>query len=673
MGRLVWVVLGLLGWTVVAAPASWADPAAGLTESRGSLISPRRMPRASIDAERVPASVTVITAEDIRRSKASTVQQLLIPLAGVTFSDQQGFGLASDSTLNLRGIVNSSRTNALVLVDGVRQNRLTGDDVHWQAIPVDQIERIEVIRGGGGLIYGEGALSGVINILTKQDAARPVEAETGLEVGSFGWEQYALNVRGRTEPARYSVLYHRRLVDGERESSSSRNTTIRTHAGLDVAPGLSADVHVMHSEDTTGFPGLLTIAQSQQRSEQTNAFHGFNTSETDDVSLDLIAGPFEGLSSALSLFWNRRIQTSKDSINFNAFTVTPSRGLSLRTNHEWIGLNVEHLLVSGVELSQDKATTGDPGAGPDSETNRAGYGLFAEETLTFWNRVSLVGGLRYDRSRYTASLSFPDFTGTLLFEGWSPKVGLSVVLVPQRLRAFTVYSRPFKAPNVDDFSSRLGSFSRSNANLVPQQADTYEVGLQGTVVPGFSVDATAFYIRLAEEILYNNVAFTNQNFDTRRFGTELSLQARPAEGRWRGSIAYTFVDAEFSEGDFVGRTIPGTPAHTLSTSAGVSPLPGLWVDLSWRVVGRAVRFNDFDNILEHARSYGVVDLLVQYDVPRRWLGSRGPEATAYLRIDNLTSEEYSSYQSSNSVSLVTGAGEAPMPPIGFTGGVRVRF
>ncbi len=673
MGRWMrWVIgLSLLVGIAASGPVSWAEPAT--TESGGALLSPRRIPGLSLDAERVPASVTVITAEDIRRSKASTIQQLLMPLAGVTFSDQQGFGLASDGTVNLRGIVNSSRTNALVLVDGVRQNRLTGDEVHWQSIPVDQIERIEVIRGGGGLIYGEGALAGVINIITKQDAAKPLQTEAGLEVGSFGWERYSLNVRGRTAPLRYGILYTRRLVDGERESSWSRNTTIRTHTGFDVAPGLSADVHVMHSDETTAFPGLLTLNQSQQRSEQTNAFHGFNTTDTDQVSLDVTAGPFEGLSSVLSLFWSRRVQTSEDAINFNAFTITPSRGVSLRTNHEWTGLNLQHLLVSGVELGQDKATTGDPGAGPDSETNRAGYGLFLEETLTFWDRVSLVSGLRYDRSRYTASLSFPDFNGTLLFEGWSPKAGVSVALVPKRLRAFASYSRPFKAPNVDDFSARLGSFSRSNASLTPQQADTYEMGIQSEPAPGFSAGATAFYTRLSDEILYNNLAFTNENFDTRRFGCELSLRAQPAEGRVRGGLAYTFLDAEFLKGAFRGRTIPGVPPHTLSTNVGVSPLPGLWVDVNWRVVGRAVRFNDFDNILDKARSYGVVDLVAQYDVPQRWLGGpRGPEATAYLRIDNLTSEEYSSYQSSNSVSLA-GAGEAPMPPIGFTGGVSVRF
>src|SRR3989338_8013316 len=96
-----------------------------------SVASLRRIPGLFMEERNIAASVTIITAEDIRRSNASTIQELIAKAEGSTFSDQQGFGLASDGTLNLRGIVNSSRTNALVLLDGVRQKRITGDEVHW--------------------------------------------------------------------------------------------------------------------------------------------------------------------------------------------------------------------------------------------------------------------------------------------------------------------------------------------------------------------------------------------------------------------------------------------------------------------------------------------------------------------------------------------------------------
>ncbi len=637
-----------------------------------TLVSSRRIPGRTLETSRVPAHVTVITAEDIRRMAASTIQEVLARQAGVAFSDQQGFGLGSDGTVNLRGVVNSARTNALVLLNGVRQNRITGDEVHWQSIPVDQIERIEILRGGGGLIYGEGALAGVMNIMTKQDSERPLESESGVEVGSFGWQKYAVSARGRSGPLRYGTNYTRRLVEGHREFSWSRNTTLTSHAGLTLIPeALQMDVNVLHSEDTTAFPGLLTLAQAQQRAQQTHSFHGINTNETNQVSLDLVAGPWAGMTNAITLFWTRRVQTSEDSTNYNLFTITPTHGLHARTNYEWSNGATHNLMVTGLELVQDKATTGDPGVGNDSESNRAAYGLYAEDTLTLSDRISLVAGLRFDKSRYEEDLTFPTFNGTLRFEGWSPKLGVRVAAIPQTLDLFASYARPFKAPNVDDFSSRLGTSFNGNADLQPQQADTYEFGVQANNAD-LRGEATVFFMRTNDEILFDQIALSNQNFDIWRSGLELSVRYDPPQQRVRGGATYTFTESEFSEGSFVDRTVPGTPEHTINTSVGISPLEGLWIDLNWRLVHDFFRVNDMENKLGGADNYGVLQLVAQYELPKLTSWRHGPDVTAYFKIDNLTHEEYSSYESSNGSNL-TGAGEAPMPLISFIGGVQVKF
>lgn len=671
MSHRIWFpVAALLLWLAGSPPARAAsDPEAGA----GALLSARRIPGTALDVAKVPASVTIIRAEDIRRMSASTIQEVLARAEGVTVADQQGFGLSSNGTVNLRGIVNSSRTNALVLVDGVRQNRITGDEVQWQAIPVDHIERIEILRGGGGVTYGEGALGGVINIVLKHDGDRLIFTEHSTEIGSFGWQKYYTGARGRSGPWRYGASYTRRLVDGYRESSQSRNTTVTTHTGVSLGPQTAMEVNVLHSEDTTGFPGLLTSAQTEQRRRQTNPFHGINTTETDQVSLDLVTGPWEGLSGALTYFWRRQVQASEDSINFNSFTVTPSQGLNLRTSSEWAGTSLGNLLVSGVELSEDKATTGDRDAfaGPDSESNRQGYGLYLEDTLTAWDRVSFVTGLRYDRSHYEESLSFPDFTGSLRFQGWSPKLGLIVNAVPGTLDVYTSFARPFKAPNVDDFSSRLGSSFRSNADLKPQQGNAYEVGARLST-ERFQANAAAFYTLIDREILFNSLSFTNENFDTRRFGVELGLRGEWPGRRVRNYVTYTFIDGEFREGRFVGSDIPGAPAHTLHAGIGVSPLESLWVDLDWTLVSGMVRVNDLDNRLSGADNYGVLNLLCRYTVPTRLTGRFRPDVSIYGKIENVTNEEYASFQSSNGLNT-SGAGEAPMPPTSFRGGVTVAF
>ncbi len=672
-GRWVCWFVGLLvpfAWILPCTAQEHATPPVSVHQEE--LASLRRIPELYMDERSVPASTTILTAQEIERSGASTIQELLSRAEGVMWTDQQGFGLGSDGTLNLRGVVNSSRTNALVLVDGIRQNRITGDEVHWQSIPVEQIERVEIVRGGGSLIYGEGALAGVINIITKKRGEKRLETEEGVERGSFGWQRYHVAARGHWQPLGYDVDYSRRLVEGYRESSASRNTTIGVHTSVEPIPLVSGTMNVLHSDDTTGFPGGLTQAQTDQRRRQTNAFHGFNHNTIDQVSLDLVGGPWEGLSGVVNLFWRRWVQTSEDSIAFNSFTVTPSRGLSVRTNSEWTSGAIHNLLVNGIELINDKATTGDRDAfpGPDSESNRNGYGLYAEDTLTLWDRASFIGGLRYDRSRYQESLTFPSFEGTLRFQGFSPKAGVTFTVVPETWHLFASYARPFKAPNVDDFSARVSNF-HGNVDLKPQQADTYELGTKFSKAP-INGQATWFYALTDHEILFNGLTSQNQNFDTRRVGCELSGRLESPDHGLRSYLTYTFVEPEFRKGAFAKHLVPGTPRHTLNAGVGFSPVESLWIDLNWQLVDDFFRINDMNNSLGKAKGYGVVNLVLTYELPKRLVARGCPKTKAYLKIENLTNEEYVTFQSSNGRN-VGGAGQYPMPPTTFTGGVSVQF
>ncbi len=678
-----WIVLPPLA----GAPSSAAQDASQQSSSERAvalspmLVSVRRIPGLSIDASTFPGNATVITAEDIRASGASTIHDVLRRAEGVTVMDTGGFGLGSDASVNLRGVSNGSRTNALVLVNGVRQNRLTGDEVHWQTIPIGQIDRIEIIRGGSGTIYGEGALAGVINIFTKQDSDRPLETQEGLELGSYGWQRYSVDVRGHAAPLRYGVSYDRRLLGGYREFSQSRNTTITSHGGLDVAAGTQLSVNVLHSADTTEYPGGLKPGEEQQRRTQSVPGRAsLFDDETNQVSLDLVSGPYDGLTWMVNTFWRDQVVDSRLS---NLFTNTPSRGMSLRSSHEWAGRDLGNIMISGVELNDDKASTGTRGDPRTDESNRRGYGLYFEDTVTLWDHVSLVAGFRYDRSRFEEdiiafdSLGNPvNFVGTLVFEGKTPKIGAAYQVIPEGLTVFTNYSRPFKAPNIDDFASRSPEF-KGNVSLKPQQGDAYEAGARAHLGP-WNLNATTFYARIDDEILFvqgvpgNPFVFQNQNHDTQRFGVETAARFALPERGLRGYVTYTYVDALFRKGAFEGQRLPATPAHTLHAGMGVSPLRDVWMDLDWEFVGDFFRINDVTNVLP-GRSYGTLNVTFQYDIPPVRVHGRGLETHAFVKILNVTNERYSEFQSSNGSVLATGAGENPMPPIHLMGGITVKF
>ena len=117
-----------------------------------------------------PVNLSIISAEDIRASSARTVPDLLAEQAGVTLHDLFGNN-ATSASIDLRGFGATGTQNTLILVDGRRIADIDLSGVQWSAVPLTAIERIEVVRGGASVLYGEGATAGVINIITRSPAA----------------------------------------------------------------------------------------------------------------------------------------------------------------------------------------------------------------------------------------------------------------------------------------------------------------------------------------------------------------------------------------------------------------------------------------------------------------------------------------------------------------------
>ena len=659
------LAVGLVAWAgassaVAQDPPMPPDIKQVIEPGASALTAPRRLPGLLVDVSEFPGNATVVTAEQIAASSASSLPELLGRYEGVSVMDFSGFGLGADGSVNLRGVVNSSRSGALVLVDGVRQNRFTGDEAHWQSLPLEQIERIEILRGGSSVIYGEGALSGLISITLKHRADRPLETEEGFEVGTFGQYHEFASARGRTGPVNYSTGYDRHDVRGYRESTKARTTTIHEHVGVDLLPTLHVETGILHEADTTFSAGGITPEQSEARRRQHGAFLGFFDDETTQVSLDAVWRGPAGLSLTSAAFQRSR---ESDSIFGSRYAImTPSQGLSLRSSHEQDLGTVHHAMISGIELLQEKASTGYRESGRYSESTKGSYGFYVEETLRVFDRASLVGGFRYDRARFQEDISYPAFVGVLLFHGLSPKVGLSVdVLKP--LTLYASYSRPFKAPNVDDFSAAVATGFFGNVSLQPQQGDAYELGFRTTGTPLGSLKGAWFYTLIDDEILVNAVTggFQSQNFDTIRSGVEISATPALPIPRLTSTLTYTFTDAKFRKGSFDGKTLPATPHHRFTATAQYEVAPHLFLTADWLLVQSFFRINDFGNALP-GHDYGVLNVGVRYALKH---------ATAYLKIANVTNAEYTSFQSSDGALITTG--ENPAPPITFLGGVTYRF
>ncbi|MBI4313619.1 MAG: TonB-dependent receptor [Candidatus Omnitrophica bacterium] len=619
------------------------------------VVTAKRIPGLQMDPHSIPAHITVIPAEEIARTGARTTLDVLQQMPGVSVLDTR-FGMGADGSVNLRGIVNGSRSAVLVLVDGIRQNRVTGDEVHWLAIPVNQIERMEVLRGGAGTIYGEGALAGVINIVTKRGGPRPLGGDSSLETGSYGWLRSVINAGGAKDAWSYNFSVTRQLWDGYRDSTSSRASTVSASATWTPRPETSIDMTTSFHDDTSHFAGGLTTATVERDRRNPGTFSGFFEDKIAQFGATVTQQIGEAWTLVGNLFarqWDEDITTTGTFAN-----IAPSHGGGLRAAHE-MGRDFWHAAtVAGFELFDEKATTG-LRTSTLSESNREGGAAFIEETLKLFQKWVLTAGVRYDKSFYKEDLAFPTFTGKIKFSGSSPKVGLNYLL-NDTASTYVSWARSFKAPNIDDLDAVLPPFTDS-VDVKPQVADTAETGVRWDAAPWAKFQGAVFHTHIDNEIIFNAGTFSNQNFTTRRVGTEWSVHG----GRWNDRLlygaTYALVKARFSKGDLTGNVIPGTPEHIITLRASYRIAPWLEAASDYRWVDTPFRINNLANTLP-GDIYGVADMSLRYLRPRHEI---------YFTIQNFLDEEYSSFQSSSGTAVSTG--ENPAPPRTFLIGAKVKL
>jgi len=114
----------------------------------------------------VPANVQVITREEIAESTSANIPDILSQIGGLNVRNTQGGQLNLNATIDMGGYGATANSTTLVLVDGQRINPIDSSSISWESIPIDSINRIEILRGGASVQYGNGAVGGVINIIT---------------------------------------------------------------------------------------------------------------------------------------------------------------------------------------------------------------------------------------------------------------------------------------------------------------------------------------------------------------------------------------------------------------------------------------------------------------------------------------------------------------------------
>ena len=175
-----------------------------------------------------PVSIEVIDEEEIKQKNAKNTADLLRDIAGIDVNDYGG--VVGSKNISIRG---SSSKQVLILIDGVKMNNHQNGVFDLGQVSIEQIERIEVVRGAASALYGANAVGGVVNIITKSGSQEP-ETITNVGYGSFGSQTYDLIHRGKDERLGYNVSFSKRESDGHRENSELAQENIFTKFNYDL-------------------------------------------------------------------------------------------------------------------------------------------------------------------------------------------------------------------------------------------------------------------------------------------------------------------------------------------------------------------------------------------------------------------------------------------------------
>ncbi|MBW2593174.1 MAG: TonB-dependent receptor, partial [Deltaproteobacteria bacterium] len=214
--------------------------------------------RSEQNVEKVPAHVAVITAEDIKASGAQSIPDVLRNLGGVLVSDLNGNG--NNQTIDMGGFGETANRHVAVVINGRRVNPIDMGGVNWSIIPVENIERIEVLHGSGSVLYGDNAMGGVINIITKRGGEGSkfhVEAAAGTANTS------KMRVGGgfSAGPVGLDLGYTEYQTDGYRDRSELDRKNLYGNLQADLTDSFSVFFDVNASETEYQLPGVLTKAQ----------------------------------------------------------------------------------------------------------------------------------------------------------------------------------------------------------------------------------------------------------------------------------------------------------------------------------------------------------------------------------------------------------------------------
>ena len=542
-------------------------------------------------------TVTILDRDDIERRNKVTVLELLRTVPGLEVV--QGGGPGKVTSVFIRG-GNSSHT--LVLVDGVRVNDNATGGFDFSDLTADNLERIEVLRGPQGVLYGSEAVTGVVSIVTRRGQG-PAQGWVRGSLGSDAFQRFAAGVSGGDGTVDYSVSASQVETDGVSAASEEagnleddpwENLTLTSRVGADVWQDGRMDLALRYTEGETAVDGFA-----------------FGVGPVDDLNALQDRTQFSGsltLRKPVTEVWTQKLVVShsrdelvgEDPDNFFSNFEILGRTSSVMTQGD-LSWNDRFTLSLGYRFEDREAEN----VGSFDESVELNS-FFGEGLWSLGDAVDLSVGLRHDdHSTFGSETTY--------------RVALSAEL-GQRARLHASAGSGFKAPSFNDlFFPGFG-----NPNLRPETSEGFDIGIElRSGDDRFVADLTYFDTEFDDLILFTFPGGIVNVAEATSSGVELTLGWR-ASDRVSFNVSHTFNETEDVAS---GRQLARRPEHRSTLD--------LAFDLTERLRGSATVIAVQDRIDSNGAEmddYERVDLSLAYQLTERW--------RPFVRVENLLDADF---------------------------------
>lgn len=619
------VISAILSSAFILPALSWAQPA---TPNAQLLVFSGQTTQ--IIAQRLPdpKSRQNVSAQVLKPEDSSSVTQLL---SSTPLLYTQSYGNGHAWNVNYRGF--ADKTNTLVLLDGVKLNDPQNSSVLWSAVPLDNVERIELLEGGNSFIYGEGALAGAINIVTRRtpDPGRllPVALNVDYMSGRYGKAKQTYQLGQHTTLLDWSLLTSHDQGNTFRNNSFFKDDNFSFKSTVNLNP-LTVGIHRQYVNTFSNLPGPLSTTQN----ESDQAYSPYTTDAQYREKLWANTGWLQvalDKDQTFKLQYNDRTRTQYSYI----FMPVPYDMGARTWVAEYAGRAYGLSWVAGGEYTSEQVFVSNGSA----NSRRKLAGAYASAVVPLVERISLNLAGRYDR----ASIAYNDLimgydlswnpilrTGSMVMSGFSPQAGLTWQ-ADEANKLRLSFSRTFKVTPFEDFAVMVDAADKhykSNVDVEPQIAHNTEFSYthegQGQT---FSINY--YYMYLPNEILYNPATWANENFETAHTGESIAGELFFSQDlSIRSSLM--FDQATYLAGANKGKALPAVNSSRFFAGIQTQPLPSLHLNVGYHAFGPYYPINDVANQLQQA-GYSYVDINGDYA-----LG----EMTIYGGINNLFNTYY---------------------------------